>query len=112
MDLPPVRRSVQGSGHGNAPGTGRNISCPSWTGITTHSTCVRASAPWRPTVWWNPDAGVAEAERDWLEEKYPGWNDKFGKYWDVITENVRRAGRMEKTYPETLPMVCNCCQLP
>ena len=66
---------------------------------------------WRPTVWWNPDAGVSPEERDWLEEKYPGWNDKFGKYWDVITENVR-AGRIEKTYPETLPMVCNCCQLP
>ena len=66
---------------------------------------------WRSTVWWNPDAGVAPEERDWLESKYPGWNQRFGKYWDVIAENVRN-GRIDRTYPETLPMVCNLCQIP
>ena len=66
---------------------------------------------WRPTVWWNPDAGVSPEERDWLEEKYPGWNDSIGRNWDVITANVR-AGRPEATFPETLPMVCNCCHIP
>jgi toluene monooxygenase system protein A len=66
---------------------------------------------WRPTVWWNPDAGVSAAERDWLEQKYPGWNARFGKLWDVIADNVR-AGRIEKTYPATLPIVCNCCHIP
>jgi toluene monooxygenase system protein A len=66
---------------------------------------------WRPTVWWNPDAGVSAAERDWLEQKYPGWNDRFGKLWDVIGNNVR-TGQIEKTYPATLPIVCNCCHIP
>lgn len=66
---------------------------------------------WRPTVWWNPDAGVSPQERDWLEEKYPGWNNSFGKYWDVITENAR-SGNISMTYPETLPMVCNICHVP
>lgn len=66
---------------------------------------------WRPTVWWNPDAGVSPAERDWLEEKYPGWNDGIGKNWDVITNNVR-AGKLELSLPETFPMVCNMCQIP
>ncbi|MEI6372676.1 MAG: toluene monooxygenase [Actinomycetes bacterium] len=66
---------------------------------------------WRPTVWWNPDAGASPEERDWLEEKYPGWNDSFGKIWDVIGENAR-AGRIENTLPETLPMICNMCQIP
>jgi toluene monooxygenase system protein A len=66
---------------------------------------------WRPTVWWNPDAGVSPAEREWLEEKYPGWNDSFGKYWDVITRNLRD-GHPERTLPETFPMVCNMCQIP
>lgn len=66
---------------------------------------------WRPTVWWNPDAGVDAAEREWLEAKYPGWNDRFGKHWDVITENARQ-GNIELTYPETLPLVCNICQIP
>ncbi len=64
---------------------------------------------WRPTVWWNPDGGVSPAEREWLEEKYPGWNDSFGKYWDVISQNIRD-GKPELTLPETFPMVCNMCQ--
>jgi toluene monooxygenase system protein A len=66
---------------------------------------------WRPTVWWNPAAGVSLEERDWLEQKYPGWNDTWGKCWDVITQNLL-AGKRELTYPETLPVVCNMCQLP
>lgn len=66
---------------------------------------------WRPTVWWNPDAGVAPDEREWLEAKYPGWTRAFGAHWDVITENIR-AGRVEATLPETLPLACNICQLP
>lgn len=66
---------------------------------------------WRPTVWWNPDAGVSPEEREWLESKYPGWNDSIGRNWDVITRNLRN-GRPEMTLPETLPMVCNMCQIP
>ncbi len=66
---------------------------------------------WRPTVWWNPDAGVSPDERDWLEEKYPGWNDSVGKWWDVIGDNVRN-GDFALTLPETFPMVCNMCQIP
>ena len=66
---------------------------------------------WRPTVWWNPAAGMTPDCRDWLEEKYPGWNDTFGKCWDVIIDNLL-AGRPELTAPETLPVVCNMSQLP
>lgn len=66
---------------------------------------------WRPTVWWNPDAGASVAERDWLEAKYPGWNERFGKYWDVITKNIRD-GKPEETLPETLPIICNMCNIP
>ncbi len=66
---------------------------------------------WRPTVWWNPAAGVSAEERAWLEEKYPGWNATWGTNWDVITDNLL-AGKKELSYPETLPVVCNMCQLP
>jgi toluene monooxygenase system protein A len=66
---------------------------------------------WRPTVWWNPDAGVCPKERTWLEAKYPGWNRIFGRYWDVIGDNLRN-GRVAATLPETLPITCNLCQLP
>jgi len=66
---------------------------------------------WRPTVWWNPAAGVTPAERDWLEQKYPGWNDTWGQCWDVIIDNLVE-GNMAATYPETLPMICNMSNLP
>lgn len=54
---------------------------------------------------------MGPAEREWLEEKYPGWNERWGKQWDVIIDNLL-AGKRELTYPETLPVVCNMCQLP
>jgi toluene monooxygenase system protein A len=66
---------------------------------------------WRPTVWWDPAAGVSTQERAWLEEKYPGWNDTWGHCWDVITDSALE-GKMDQTLPITLPVVCNMCQLP
>ncbi|VVE17606.1 YHS domain-containing protein [Pandoraea commovens] len=66
---------------------------------------------WRPAMSWNPAAGVTHGCRDWLEEKYPGWNDTFGKAWDVIIENLL-AGKHELTLPETVPIICNLNQLP
>ncbi|MBN8441707.1 MAG: aromatic/alkene/methane monooxygenase hydroxylase/oxygenase subunit alpha [Thauera sp.] len=77
----------------------------------THHGMHLGSYYWRPTVWWNPAAGVTPQERAWLEEKYPGWNDTWGQCWDVIIDNVVD-GNMAKAYPETLPYVCNMCQLP
>ena len=65
----------------------------------------------RLTVWWNPDAGVSFAEREWLEAKYPGWHDRFGTFWQTIAENVRN-GNIAHTHQETLFVVCNLCQIP
>ena len=66
---------------------------------------------WRPTVWWHPDGGVSRAERAWLDEKYPEWEARFGPFWDSISSNVR-GDNMEKTFGETLPILCNLCHLP
>ena len=66
---------------------------------------------WRPTVWWNPAAGVTPDERYWLEDKYPGWNDSYGRLWDVIGANILD-GKMDLTFPATLPITCNMCQIP
>lgn len=65
---------------------------------------------YRATEWWRPIAGVSPAEREWLEEKYPGWNDTYGKCWDVVIDNIRN-GRIEKTTPEAPPLICNMCGL-
>jgi toluene monooxygenase system protein A len=61
---------------------------------------------YRQTEWWNPIAGVTPAERDWLEKKYPGWNDTFGTVWDVITKNILN-GNLDRTNPSILPMMCS-----
>ncbi len=66
---------------------------------------------WRPTLFWKPNGGISPAERRWLNEKYPSWDDSWGVLWDQIIENIR-AGRMDKTLPETLPALCNLTQLP
>ena len=66
---------------------------------------------WRPTVWWNPPGAVGPQERNWLEQKYPGWTESYGTYWDVITDNLLN-DREEKTHPECIPIICNMCQIP
>ncbi len=66
---------------------------------------------WRQTVWFPVPAGVSVEEREWLEQKYPGWNASWGRVWDQVTDNLL-AGREELTLANTLPIVCNMCQLP
>lgn len=65
---------------------------------------------YRPLQWWRPIAAVSPKEREWLEEKYPGWNDTYGQCWDVIIENIRN-GQTDKTLPSAPPLVCNMCGL-
>lgn len=66
---------------------------------------------WRPTLFFHPSAGVSKAERAWLCEKYPSWEASWGCLWDVIIDNIN-TGQRPLTYPETLPALCNLCQLP
>ena len=64
----------------------------------------------RPTVWWNPPAGGTPPEREWLEKKYPGWNDTFGQVWDVIIQNLLD-GKPEKTFLEAILILCEMSNL-
>jgi toluene monooxygenase system protein A len=64
----------------------------------------------RQTLFWDHKAGVTPAEREWLEEKYPGWNARWGRLWDVIAENARE-GREDKLFPAALPVICNICSI-
>jgi toluene monooxygenase system protein A len=66
---------------------------------------------WRPTLFWKPKAGVSKEEREWLNEKYPGWEETWGRMWDEIIANIN-SGHLELTVPETLPALCNVTQLP
>jgi toluene monooxygenase system protein A len=66
---------------------------------------------YRATVWFDVPAGVSPPEREWLEAKYPGWNDRWGRIWDQIGDNIR-AGKTDLTVPATLPVVCSFNNLP
>jgi hypothetical protein len=66
---------------------------------------------YRPTLFWKPSAGVSKAERKWLSQKYPSWEETWGVLWDQIIANIN-SGRLDLTLPETLPAVCNVTQLP
>jgi toluene monooxygenase system protein A len=62
-------------------------------------------------VWWNPQAGISKAERQWLNAKYPKWEEIYGPIWDQVLVNVN-AGDMQAVLPETVPWLCNMCHLP
>jgi toluene monooxygenase system protein A len=80
--------------------------------IETHHHSQQAGIwSWRKTVWWNPSGGVAPEQRAWLEREYPGWNATYGRYWDVIVDNLR-AGREHLTHAVGMPAICNLCQIP
>lgn len=65
---------------------------------------------WRPTLFWKSNAGVSKDEREWLQEKYPNWEQDWGVIWDVIIKNINE-GRVEDTVPATVPVLCNMTQL-
>jgi len=55
---------------------------------------------------WVPD----EKKLNWLSEKYP---DTFDKYYRPIWEvNKKLADKGERFYGETLPLLCQTCQVP
>jgi Methane/Phenol/Toluene Hydroxylase/YHS domain len=76
-----------------------------------HHACHLGMWFWRPTLFWRPSAGVSKAERRWLNDKYPSWEDSWGVLWDQIIQNVNE-GNIAQTLPETLPALCNLTQLP
>jgi toluene monooxygenase system protein A len=78
---------------------------------TSHHSLHLGSWFYRWTLPWNPNAGVSRPEREWLNAKYPAWEENFGGYWDTIIHNVND-GRPDLTLPGALPWICNMCQLP
>jgi toluene monooxygenase system protein A len=65
---------------------------------------------YRTTLWF--DVAMPDArEREWLSDKYPGWNDTFGPHWDRLEHRWATDGEAG-TLAYALPALCNLCQLP
>ena len=65
---------------------------------------------YRTTLWFDvamPDAD----EREWLNAKYPRWDETYGGLWAQL-ERRWEAGGEASTLSYGLPALCNLCQLP
>jgi toluene monooxygenase system protein A len=65
---------------------------------------------YRTTLWFDvamPD----RAEREWLNEKYPQWNETYGALWEELERRWQTGGEAN-TLSYGLPALCNLCQLP
>jgi toluene monooxygenase system protein A len=78
---------------------------------TAHHSAHLGTWFFRWTLFWNPNAGVSRDERDWLNDKYPSWEKNWGGYWDTVIDNVNDC-RPDLTLPNSLPWICNMCNLP
>nr|BBD49902.1 alkene monooxygenase alpha-subunit [Alteromonadaceae bacterium PE-TB08W] len=76
-----------------------------------HTTGQVFSAIW-PLNFWRSDA-MGPRDYEWFEEHYPGWYDRYGAYWDGYKELADPAnGRLIMQELESLPPICQVCQLP
>jgi toluene monooxygenase system protein A len=65
---------------------------------------------YRTTLWF--DVAMPDArEREWLNDKYPGWNETFGPHWDRLERRWATGGEAD-TLAYALPALCNLCQFP
>ncbi|MGQ0843828.1 MAG: toluene monooxygenase [Sporichthyaceae bacterium] len=78
---------------------------------TAHHSLHLGTWFYRWTLFWNPNGGISPDEREWLNSKYPTWEENWGGYWDTIIGNVND-GRTDLALPGALPWVCNMCNLP
>jgi toluene monooxygenase system protein A len=76
-----------------------------------HHAMHLGSWTFRRTLWWNSAGAASAEERAWLEEKYPGWEQTFGRAWEGYGQAVRE-NRMDRVEPKSLLLVCAMCHLP
>ncbi len=64
------------------------------------------------SVWWDVPPGISRAERAWLEEKYPGWEETWGAhFWDPIIARFLKDGPVDTVLP-SMVQLCNMAQVP
>ncbi len=62
--------------------------------------------------FWRYDP-LTPADQAWFEEKYPGYNDYCGGFWDHYRRACDPAERdVPMTHLEMLPPICRVCQMP
>jgi hypothetical protein len=79
-----------------------------WVG---HTAAMVAFSAW-PLQFWRFDP-LTDADIEWFEEKYPGWYDNYGFFWEGYRELIDpKEGASTLSLFEQLPPLCRVCQMP
>jgi methane monooxygenase component A alpha chain len=79
-----------------------------WLG---HDLAVLAAAIW-PVNFWRQEP-LTNADYEWFEDKYPGWWNRYGAFWQRFAECVDPAnGGLPVDLLGELPFICRVCQMP
>jgi hypothetical protein len=75
-----------------------------------HSVFMVAVGGW-PLMYWR-QSPLTDADMEWFEEKYPGWYDNYGWFYEGMREMQEPgSGNPFLLFPE-MPPTCRVCQMP
>ena len=75
-------------------------------------TCAMVAAALWPVHYWRHDV-MGPDDFEYLEEKYPGWDRYYGKFWEQYEEMADPAnGALALSLIESIPALCRVCHMP
>ena len=78
-----------------------------WIG---HTAAMVGFAGW-PLVYWRTPP-LSESDFEWFENKYPGWYDNYGWFWEGFREMQEPGSGNPFNLLTELPPLCRVCQMP
>jgi hypothetical protein len=78
-----------------------------WIG---HTAAMVGFAGW-PLVYWRTPP-LSESDFEWFENKYPGWYDNYGWFWEGFRELTEPGSGNPFEMFQSMPPLCRVCQMP
>jgi hypothetical protein len=78
-----------------------------WIG---HTAAMVGFAGW-PLVYWRTPP-LSESDFEWFENKYPGWYDNYGWFWEGFRELTEPGSGNPFDLFQGMPPLCRVCQMP
>lgn len=76
-----------------------------------HTAAIFAFSTW-PLHYWRFEP-LTEADFEWFENKYPGWYDQYGWFWEDYRQRIDpKDAASPLSIFEQLPPLCRVCQMP
>jgi len=93
LQVPPSMAEAQGRMH--------------WIG---HTAAMVGFAGW-PLVYWRTPP-LSESDFEWFENKYPGWYDNYGWFWEGFRDLTEPGSGNPFDLFGEMPPLCRVCQMP